>query len=289
MKTIYHKFTYTSEQETFRVWPLFDWHVGARAFDEKLFRQHVQTIAEDDKAYWIGGGDYQDSINQKDHKRFKPETVHPRFLTHSDIFKAEIDYSLELIKPIAGKCLGLVEGNHEYAVRNHLGYDVYSHFVGRIADHAGKDAAALAVGVGGFISLNFRRTTPNSSGNGWNVDIFAHHGFGGGRKAGGHALTLQDVMSNYDADLYLMGHRHIYLSLSKVTAAPHHRGSRTRTRYGVFMPSYLRSFIETQPDESPVDTYPELIALPPSPVGAFPIEINPSQRKISLLVAYERE
>ncbi len=202
--------------------------------------------------------------------------------------QAEADYAAELVKPIAGKCLALLEGNHEWEARKYYARNIYGYIVQRIADLGGKDAQSLALGAGGFISINFRRHSGNTSGHGWNFDIFAHHGYGGGRLPGGHALTLGRTMGDFDADLYLMGHRHVLQIVPKIITAPDHRGSRSRQRFGVFMPSYLDSFIPTEPDEAPIDTYPELIGLPATLLGAFPIEITPACRKITLHVDYQQ-
>lgn len=63
MRTLYKTLYYPHRKDTFKVYYLTDWHVGAKSFDETLFRQHVQQIKDDPSAYWIGGGDYIDAIS----------------------------------------------------------------------------------------------------------------------------------------------------------------------------------------------------------------------------------
>lgn len=282
MKTVRHQIDYSSALDTFRLYHLTDWHVGARAFNEKLFKQHVRQIAEDERAFWIGGGDYIDAVCQVGDKRYKPETLAPWVLGKTDLMTAQADYAVELVKPIAHKCLGLVEGNHEWTARNHYARDIYAYIVRRIADSANVQPGALALGAGGFVLLSFTRATGSTKANHWRMRIFAHHGYGGGRLPGGHALTLGRALADYEADLILMGHRHVLSVVPKVIQR--HNGP--FTRFGVFMPSYLESTLPPDADGMPIDTYPELMGLPATPVGAFPIVVTPFERKIELNASF---
>lgn len=286
MKSVFPKFTYTTRADIFTLWYLTDWHVGAKAFDEKLFRRHVDEIEADDHAFWIGGGDYVDAVAHVNDKRYKPETIAPWALGKTDLMGTQVRYAANLVKPIAKKCLALLEGNHEWVGRKYYARDIYAEFVQAVADKADKQAGELALGAGGFINLNFRRITPNSSGGGWNFTIFAHHGHGGGRLHGGHALTLGRTLSDFEADLVLMGHRHVLNIIARSVAVPHRSGARLQTRYGIFMPSYLGSYIPTKVDESPINTYPEELALPATPVGSFPIDIHPDTKSVVLRVGF---
>lgn len=282
MKTIRHSLEYSSALDTFRLYHLTDWHVGARAFNEKLFRQHVKAIADDPTAYWIGGGDYIDAVTQVNDKRYKPETLAAWVLGHTDLMAAQADYAVDLIKPIAHRCLGLVEGNHEWTARNHYARDIYAYIVKEIAHEAGKTAGDLALGAGGFVVLSFTRVSGKTKANQWRFRIFAHHGYGGGRLPGGHALTLGRALGDYEADLILMGHRHVLSVVPKVIQ----RYNGPFTRYAAFVPSYLNSTIEPNADGMPVDTYPELMGLPATPIGTFPIEVMPFERRVELRVGY---
>lgn len=283
MKTITRRLIYSSITEKFTLYHLTDWHVGAKAFNEKLFKRDVREIEENPNAYWIGGGDYIDGICHVGDKRYKPETLASWVLGETDVMSVQADYAVSLIKPIAHKCLGLVEGNHEWTAHNHYSRDIYAYIVKQIAQLAGVEPGALALGAGGFILPTFaRQAGAANTANHWRLRIFAHHGFGGGRLPGGHALTLGRALADFEADLILMGHRHVMSVVPKVVQR--HNG--TFTRYGVFMPSYLNSTLEPRADGMPVDTYPELMGLPATPVGAFPIEICPWERRIELRATF---
>lgn len=286
MKTIFHKNIYASDYDSFNLWHITDAHVGAKSFAEKLFKQHVQQIADDENAIWLFGGDAIDAICQVGDKRYKPETIASWALGHTDILQVQADYFVELIRPIIPKLLAVEEGNHEWSCRSYYARDIYAYIVSRIADIGGKKPGELALGAGGFVSLNFRRQALNSTGQGWNYNIYTTHGYGGGRLPGGHALTLGRVLGDYNCDLALLGHRHVLSVISKSVVSPHFKGSQTHQRFGVFMPSYLQSTIPVAPSEMPIDLYPELIGLPATPLGSFPIEIYPGQRKVTLHVNY---
>lgn len=282
MKTIRRSIDYSSTHDRIRLWHLTDWHVGAAAFNEKLFRQHVKEIADDPFAFWIGGGDYIDGICHVGDKRYKPETLARWVLGHTDVMTVQADYAVSLIRPIAHKCWGLVEGNHEWTSRNHYSRDIYAYIVREVAHLANCQPGELALGAGGFIVPSFTRVTGNNRANQWRMRVFAHHGYGGGRLPGGHALTLGRALGDYEADLILMGHRHVMAVVPKVIQ----RYNGTFTRFGIFMPSYLNSTLPPRDDGMPIDTYPELMGLPATPVGAFPIEIAPFERRIEVKAVF---
>lgn len=287
MRTLNHTLYYPSRSDHFNLWYLTDLHIGAKAFDEKLFKQHVKQIQEDPHARWIGGGDYIEAICHVGDKRYNPEVLAEWALGHNDVMGAQIDYALELMKPIADKCLGLGVGNHEFQADKHYGRAVYWEIAAQMARMAKVPAETLAYGVHGFILINFRRGTVKSHGNNWQFVVYAHHGFGGGRLPGGHALTLNRVLGDYHCDLALMGHRHVLQIVPKMITIPGQRTAKTRQSFGIFMPSYLGQYLEPKANGQPIDTYPELFGLPATPLGAFPISIHPMARNISLTVKSE--
>lgn len=283
MRTLNRTVYYPSRGDTFRLMHLTDLHIGAKACDEKLLEKHVRMIEDDPNMYWIGGGDYIDAICQVGDKRYQPESIAPWAFGYTDIMGVQIEYLLDnYLMRIAHKCWGLGVGNHEYNADKHYGRQVYWDIVKPIAQKAGVAPETLAFGVQGFVVPTFRRGTAESNGNSWKMVIYVHHGFGGGRLPGGHALTLGRILGDYFCDLALLGHRHVFQVVSKYQTVPGDRTARTRESIGVFMPSYLGQYLEPMPNGKPVDTYPELLALPATPLGAFPIVIRPSERKITL-------
>lgn len=286
MRTLKPVIYYPSREDSFLLWYLTDLHLGAKACNEKLLKRHIQQIADDPNARWIGGGDFIDAVCQVGDKRYHPETIADWCLGETDIMGAQVDYFLSLTKPIADKCIGLGSGNHEDVSMRFYARNIYHELVKGVAANAHVEPDTLEYGVQGFVLPTFRRGVEKSRGNAWQMVIWCHHGWGGGRLPGGHALTLGRVLSDTYCDLALMGHRHVLQVLSKQQVIPGKRGDVvTRESWGVFMPSYLGQYLPLSRNGKAVDTYPEKMALPPQSLGAFPIEIYPMERRFKLLIS----
>lgn len=191
----------------FRVIPLGDVHIGNAACDEKLFQQVVNRIADDPDCYWIGMGDYCEFIGGSD-PRWSVGALAPwiRVAHLADLARAQRDRFLSMVRPIAGKCLGLLEGNHERAILKYYERSIYSDIVTAIkemgdfpADHK------LALGYYGWLLLRFKQDERRTR---RVIRINLHHGFVGGKLAGAKALNMQRWLWTHDADLVIFGHSH---------------------------------------------------------------------------------
>jgi hypothetical protein len=271
---------YSSRNDTFTHYHLTDLHLGARACDEKQLDRDIARIANDPTATWSGGGDYMDAICQAGDKRYRPSTLAKWLHGEDDVMGAEVDYVIKKFAPIADKCLWLGDGNHEDAAITWYARNVYWEIVKGVASAAKKPPEQLALGVHGFVCLHFRRTAKESSGSGWRLTFYTHHGYGGGIMYGGHALTLGRVMDKFDCDIALLGHRHVEDYTPGYNVTPMRYGVRTRKRMGFFVASYLNSYIiPSRPDAGKLtDTYAEKKGYPPSTIGTFPIIISPNER-----------
>jgi calcineurin-like phosphoesterase family protein len=207
MNIIRREFPDSGRSDVVRIIPLGDVHLGSAACQEDLFRRVVDRIAEDDNCYWLGMGDYCEFLNRSD-PRFDPNDMADWFrVAHlADLAKAQRDRFLEIVRPIAGKCLALVEGNHEHSIRRHYERDIYSDIVTDIKEGAGHPADyKLALGVCGWLLLHFRRPDGKSR---RTFRFNLHHGFVGGKLAGAKALNMQRWLWTHDADLVIFGHSH---------------------------------------------------------------------------------
>ena len=115
MRTLRKTIYYPSRSTTIRLYNLTDVHCGARACDEKLFRQKIDEIAADPHAYWVGGGDYVDAICRAGDKRYHELTIAPWLYGKNDVMGRQRDRFVEMVAPIANKCLAMASGNHEFA------------------------------------------------------------------------------------------------------------------------------------------------------------------------------
>jgi hypothetical protein len=208
MKILRREWTGCGRADEWRLYPLGDVHLGNAAADEGMFRSVVQAIANDDRALWVGLGDYADFINRSD-PRFAPESL-PRWVKMShlaDLAGAQRDRFLDIIEPIAGKCLGLVEGNHERSITKYYERNIYLEIAAGVKQRAGwSQDKPLAFGYSGWLILTFHRT--QTKGAVTTIKINLHHGFVGGKLAGAKALNMQRWLWTHEADLVIFGHSH---------------------------------------------------------------------------------
>lgn len=196
--------------DEYRIIPLGDVHIGNGACDERLFKNAIASIANDDRAFWIGLGDYAEFINRSD-PRFSVASLAPwvKLGDLADLAKAQRERFLALVEPIAGKCLGLIEGNHERQIQRHYERSVYSEIVTGIKEAGGFSADHnLALDYAGWLLLRFYRSEENEKRRVTVIRCYVHHGFAGGKLAGGKALNMQRWLWTHDADLVLFGHSH---------------------------------------------------------------------------------
>jgi hypothetical protein len=236
MKVIRHDWDGLNRTSEFRLYPLGDSHIGNKAADEKSLRAFVGRVADDAAGYWIGMGDYIDAIQRRD-KRFSEESL-PRWLHgQADLNRLQRDRFLSIIEPIAGKCLGLIEGNHERYVKDHFERDIYLEIVNGVKELGGfSEQHDLAFGVSGWLILTFRRV---GRGGAATIRISLHHGFVGGKLAGAKALNMQRWLWNHDCDLAIFNHSHNLMA--QVEAVERVRGSRVylEHRRGMYGGSFL--------------------------------------------------
>lgn len=217
MEVVIRPIEHESRTDKFRIYPLGDVHIGHRGCNEDAFREYVAKIEEDDHAYWIGMGDYLDCVQRGD-KRYDPaeQAKWVRILDTIDIVAAQRDRFLKLTEPIHYKCLGLLTGNHEDLIRRRYERDVYRELVGSIKTKAPwppeksgpmKGHTKIGLGYEAIMRITFRRIAGKTH-KGANIDIFLHHGAGGGRLKGAKALNLQRAAWAFNVDAVIMGHTH---------------------------------------------------------------------------------
>jgi len=209
MKVLRREWMNVTRADVFTIVPLGDVHLGNTACDEALFRSAIERIAADPSCYWIGMGDFCDFINATD-PRFNPDSLAPWIkMAHlGDLARAQRDRFLEFVKPIASRCLAMVEGNHERAIKKYYERDIYSDLVTGVKEAGGFEPDyQLALGISGWMNWAFYRSDENKQ-RCHMIRVNIHHGFVGGKLAGAKALTMQRWLWSHDADLVIFGHSH---------------------------------------------------------------------------------
>jgi len=245
--------------------PLGDIHLGNTGCDLKKLKEQINYIKEKKDCYWVGMGDYVDSINYSD-KRFDPTTVAEPFISHlSNCIPLQIETLAKLLAPIKDKCLGLLRGNHEEKIRLQHHYDI----IYEMRKVLGLDIPDLKDAA--IMRLRFNALRGGS----YIFDIFVTHGNVGGRKGGAKVNRLEDMIGYMDADIYLMGHSHIKVTESRsVLYVDNNLNLKYRKRVlactGCFLNGYTKG----------IPSYVEKWNYPPTSTGCIKLMINPRRHDI---------
>jgi hypothetical protein len=267
-----------------------DTHLGNIAVDEDCLQNDIARVQDDPHAYWISGGDMIEAINPDDKRRFDPSVLAEwvDFRQLDNLLMQQIGYYRELFRPIAHKCLAVIKGNHEDAARKYTALNPYYEMVINMGEDAGLKAKDnhLGLGWGDYLVLSICRQQERHRFVGW-----FHHGYGGGRKAGAHALNLEYQLERRSAaQLIVMGHRHRFDIQKDVQDRLPGKSKggvhwlEERQRIGMWMPGYMRGHIDKNDRPIPIQNYTEEKALKPLPVGVVPISIHPSTLQMTIEV-----
>lgn len=176
--------------------PLSDLHVGAEGHREQLLLDRIQKIADSPPNHRVlimgdaADAAIRDSVGHQ-HGGVSPQT--------------EVDYLCETLKPIADRIDVMFKGNHENRIWKATGIDIMAQIatiIGRSETYRPVATVLLYRWMGwstGKRPINYRAV----------AQVFAHHGFGGGRKPGGKINRLMDLaLIKPDCNVYMMGHTH---------------------------------------------------------------------------------
>ena len=268
MELAEYRINYSSRRDKIVLYPLGDIHFGTRHCDVNLLNKTIAKIRDNPNAYWIGMGDYCEMITLSDPRFVASEILPDLYPSLGTLAVAQRDAIIELLKPIADKCLGLLEGNHEYEIKNR-------HYVDIVRDMA-RELRVCYLGNAAMIRLVVYREPGNQTSTFY---VYAEHGSGGGKKPGGKINALEDMMSNFDADIYLRGHVHTKLSSKRPMLKLSSKGKlklMTATRVCVLTGCYYRSY------EVGTSSYAERRGFPPTELGTPAVLITPTTREIEV-------
>jgi UDP-2,3-diacylglucosamine pyrophosphatase LpxH len=253
MKIIERVINCDSRKSEFVLYAIGDVHLGAAGCAEAELNNLVKKIAANPNALWFGGGDMCDAVIFGDIKRFDINILPDWMLEGgtkkiksnlSDLLKAQEDRLVKILKPIKDKCLGFLEGNHEYAIFKYHNRDLMSGIVTQLDTVNLTDCA--------FMRLKFvRKSTDNKSDVGTRVvTVFVCHGKGGGTTSSAEPAKLERLAFDKDVDIVLTGHTHTFHILPPIPimTVPA-RGDLPvspiiRERYAANWGSFLRSYTD---------------------------------------------
>ena len=241
--------------------PLGDLHVGNANFCENKLKERVKVIKEDKNRYWIGMGDYIDGIVSTAYhsdRRYDFREVDKRFTTVEDQYQ----YVLDIFKPIANKCIGLLEGNHDRTVSKMSSFDI----VKRLA----KDLKVRYLMGSALINLHFVKDKKLI----WDVPLYATHGSYNGKTIGGDINKLEAMANSIYALVYLVGHSHKIWSIKDVRLKV--INGHLVEEYPIFAGtgSFLKGYMQGKYN------YAETYMFRPNKVGTVTLIFDPNERRV---------
>jgi hypothetical protein len=286
MKVIRHDINYKSHLAVIKIKPLYDLHIGALFCNEEKIKEDVAAVLADPLAFAIIGGDVCEFINRSD-KRHKEEGMAKWLHGHGDVAQVQIERAIKLLSPLTkkNKVLAVMMGNHEENILKKYERDVYAELVRNLRR---SDGVHIGLGYAGWLQLNMKEMSRSATSVNkkiasklWCIDVWLSHGYGGGILEGGHALTLGRVFKSYNADLVLMGHRHVFASIRnlQISLSPYGK-VQDRMQVGAFCGSYRKSYIQDNSVVAPSASYEQMKGYPPQECGSPWILITPHTHEI---------
>jgi hypothetical protein len=177
--------------DTIKIKPLFDIHYGNTLCDVNELKKYLAD--SDDKTYFIGGGDFLDSIIVSD-KRYRKSID---AIESEEIIDKQIYGLFKILEPYKDKFIGCGIGNHEDTIVEKCATNPIKRLCEKLE--------VPYLGYSWFFKLQFSE----NGGRGRTVMIHGHHGYGGGsRTQGGDITKFSKDISFYNADIFLRGHVH---------------------------------------------------------------------------------
>ncbi len=242
--------------ETIRIVPFGDWHVGNINCQKDEISRYAEWIRKEKNTYWIGMGDYADSIVPLwEEKRYNVLERDQKFTTIDD----QYNWIETQVSKISNKCLGLHTGNHDFNVLQQKGAHDY------ITDICKKfNLRYLAWNA--FLSMQVEGKM--------NFTICSTHGSSASKYAGTKLNALMNWAKDFDADIYLCGHTHtadVYRSIQHWSDGEHLReNKKVYCLTGGFLKGYQEG----------TSSYIERKNLPPLKIGVVKISIYPDRKDI---------
>jgi len=246
---------------TYHLFFLGDLHNGNICFDEQQLKKDVDYIKKKKHSIVFGMGDYNDCINYLD-PRFDPNSTTLKKEDMNNCSYVQTKHLLKLLKPIQNKFIGFIRGNHEEKILKKYNFDVME----MITDNTGvpcfNDSA--------LIRLVFKQCK-----NLIVYDVFIAHSRTAGRKKGNKLNLLDDISSNIEADIYVIGHNHNLIATKK-TKLYLDRGMNIKAKDIILgtSGSYLKSY------EKNASSYIEKTLFPVSSIGCLEIQIKPRKKEM---------
>lgn len=185
------------DKQSFKLVVLGDMHLGDPLCDLDLIKETINFVKNTPDCYVIINGDIMNNaiINSKS------DTI-----SETLTMEQQQDLAIELFYPIKERILIIADGNHENRTYKLTGINPLR-YVARALGCLDKYTHETYL-------INIRMAYKGNSKNSSTFRIFGQHGsYGGGRKVGSAANTLQEMSAVVaNANLYIRSHTHNHIS-----------------------------------------------------------------------------
>lgn len=191
-----HKVTIEAEvNKPFKIIPFGDIHRDSDMFAHSHWQEFLCYAKQQKGAVFLGMGDYTDGVSTSERIVLSDKNIHDTTKnTLKNVYKGTVATLANELAFMRGRVIGILGGNHYFD----FGSQTTDHLIASALD-------AKYLGVCGFIRLSIEIPSAKKSAA---LDIFAHHGKGGGATIGSNFNGIEKMTTTADADIYLMGHTH---------------------------------------------------------------------------------
>ena len=247
--------------------PVGDVHHDAPLFARDKWDEFLSWAKSKKRCYFIGMGDYGDMASGSERKVLYDSKLHES--TRETIEQLQIRNTTKMGNELLfsiNRWIGMLEGNHYGSFHN--GTTTSQLLCGMLG--------AKYLGYTAFIRLVFKDTKGNRTAS---IDIWAHHGQGGGgRLVGGSVNSVQNMADNAEADLYLSGHDHKkWVAMKNRLVLTDGGSGKLNLRHKKIMLCRTGSFLKGY--EAGKESYVARAGMSPTDLGVVKIELTPKRDK----------
>ena len=263
-----HKYIIQFEKfnEPIYLLPIGDVHKSSPMHSQTHWQDTLRWAEKKPRCYILGMGDYNDFGSTSERLILGDKHLHDS--SARTIEGLHLKQCLDFAKDLEfakGRIVGMLGGNHYGEFQNGTNTDQ------KICELL----ECKYLGVNGFIRIAFRprgRTNTTLA-----IDIFAHHGRGGGRTQGGSMNPVEQMARTAEADIYLMGDNHqkavSHISRLRLSEG----GGNMRVTHRKVLLARTGSFLKGY--EEGCKSYIVDGLLNPSDIGVVKIELTPRRMR----------
>lgn len=248
--------------KTLSLIPFGDVHFDSPEHSESEWQRFTDFASKKKDALFLGMGDYTDSYSTSERVIMYDRNLHESSKKrHEQEAIGRLARFAKTIEFMRGRLIGLLGGNHYCELSN-----------GTTGDHKLAEMLGCRY-LGSCCAIRIVFVMPGKDRN-RSIDVFAHHGRGGGTTAGGRFNSVEKMASVCEADIYLMGDNHArgcFTAGERMHLMPSNNGVilKSKARWIGRTGSFLRGYVDGH------SSYIVDALLPPANLGWIEFTLTP--------------